>query len=271
MAKRENEVSQPGIIGRTIRALKLAVKVVVGGFLALMLLVAWIASRNPANPVQGPAQSTVASAPIRPSAPVMPGGSSVPKAQTPTPPIMAATASEPTPTDVPESVTLLRPGGAGHAHVCTDRPAYDELQKLLSDMEQGKPNIGRFTQLGDEGRVLRILNGTHAVALRSKNGARFVRLTEGYKQGESGWVDAQYVRPIPAAEVALKPRPTPRASTPPPVDPEKRAETIFNMGKNLEQNGILGPALENYQRVVTEFPGTKAATEAAKKVKVLGK
>lgn len=52
-------------------------------------------------------------------------------------------------------------------------------------------------------------------------------------------------------------------------DRNDRALVILKMGTNLEGSGKPKPAIENYRRVVKDFPGTPAAAEAAKRIEAL--
>src|SRR4051812_10599296 len=48
-----------------------------------------------------------------------------------------------------------------------------------------------------------------------------------------------------------------------------RASIILKMAKNLESNGKMKPALENYRRVISEYGDTPSAKEAAERIKAL--
>lgn len=92
---------------------------------------------------------------------------------------------------VGSTVILSRPGGAGHAHLSLDREAYEQLGRayVTKDMRT-------FVRLSDEGRVLRVENGTRAVVLAVGPESRRVRLTEGSKAGVTGWVEELQLRPV---------------------------------------------------------------------------
>ena len=51
--------------------------------------------------------------------------------------------------------------------------------------------------------------------------------------------------------------------------PETKANTLLNVGKNLEKDGRTKPALEQYRKVVKDYAGTPAAKEAAKRIQNL--
>jgi hypothetical protein len=106
----------------------------------------------------------------------------------PTPPPIAPAPARASRFKAGERAALLRPGGAGHAHVAIDRDAFAEL--LGAD---ASGDLATFRRLGEEGRVLRINNGTLALIVEPGPSASFVRVLEGDRKGSTGWVEDRYL------------------------------------------------------------------------------
>jgi hypothetical protein len=189
-------------------------------------------------------------------------------------------------------VTLARPGGSGHAHVSVDREAFEQNLAAVAAFD-----MTTFSRLSDEGRVLRIMNGTNARVIEVKGDSRKVRLLDGYKAGSEGWVEERYVvvvaksAPEKAREQidrinAEREEYLRRAAFDKVVADAKREReakekaasakalaarpvTLLAIGKNLQADGNARAALENYRKVVADFPGTPQAKEAAGRIKAL--
>jgi hypothetical protein len=71
---------------------------------------------------------------------------------------------------------------------------------------------------------------------------------------------------------AIQPKPTDvvQPKTAKAVDPATRAAAILKAAKNLEKAGKPQPAIENYRRIVKDFPETPSARAATARLKELG-
>ena len=162
---------RPGFFGRMFGLVKLAIKTVVALILGLFLYAGWRAYSDP-----------------RPQPQVVAG----PEIREVSPPIARPIAvAPPAPVSLPVGahVYLERPGGSGHTHVSVDAEAFEELKAAIASKQ-----MGPFSRLSEEGRVLRIDNGTRAEVIELGDDARKVRLMEGYKSGAEGWVELRYLR-----------------------------------------------------------------------------
>ncbi|QDU59400.1 hypothetical protein Pan216_02280 [Planctomycetes bacterium Pan216] len=82
----------------------------------------------------------------------------------------------------------------------------------------------------------------------------------------------EYAASLAALPAPANPMPTiPTKNEPAEASPddEGRARSFLSMARTLEKRGRLEPAAERYQRIVDDFPKTKAATEAADRLKDL--
>lgn len=97
-------------------------------------------------------------------------------------------------------------------------------------------------------------------------GFRTVRIIEGPSKGMLVEIPTRNLQVI--GENALAEQPAPAAKK---ADPAKRAATLLAMAKSLEKLEKTPAALKAYQEIVSDYPATPAAKEAAERVKVLTK
>ena len=128
-------------------------------------------------------------------------------------------------------------------------------------------------QLLADKKIAPLANGTSVEILRREDfkadGKSFytgleVKVIDGPYRERTVWVFDDSVGKLRLADAATKP-------PVPPVDPEKRAETLLKAAQNLEKAGKVKPAIENYREIVAKYPKTPAARKAAERLKVLAK
>jgi hypothetical protein len=135
----------------------------------------------------------------------------------------------------------------------------------------------------EAGRLKAYPSGTRVRVLGKSVTARFVKVTVGDDAGQSGWIYSRFIRRETAPAITAGAPVPARAPDPDPVpvaEPARRvvelksqsdrAFVILQMGKTLQERGKRKSALEYYQRVVTEFPDTPAARDAAVRIKAMG-
>jgi hypothetical protein len=83
-----------------------------------------------------------------------------------------------------------------------------------------------------------------------------------------GWELKELDPPAPPPRKAAPSRPEPRPSA---DAGEKRAQGLYDMGRQAERFGQRSVAVQAYRRVVKEYPGTDAARKAAARLKAMGK
>jgi hypothetical protein len=110
-----------------------------------------------------------------------------------------------------------------------------------------------------------------------------VRVLDGEHKGKALFVSLgsvalmrsnadELVRKRRAEEVAAKDsakRASKEAAKAKQATPEARAASLLNIASNLEKSGKTKAALENYRKVVKDFPDTPAAVEASDRIKAL--
>lgn len=188
-----------------------------------------------------------------------------------------------------ETVVLERPGDAGDCHVCMDLESYERLEALLrAKDDEGRlwESVGDFSAMREQGSLLIIVNGVHAELLRKGSGKYLVRILDGYYAGRTGWINAKHVKRIEAPKanprpVIAKAPPATRAPTPvkkapkpktekPQTDAEKLAQRMaseLNIARNLDRSDKNEAALKAYREILSRYPGTDAAKEAARRIK----
>jgi hypothetical protein len=101
-----------------------------------------------------------------------------------------APASPPT-SNVGDHVALGLPGGSG-AWLAADDASWDEM--IGAQNANSRALMDRLVQ---RGTVVCVPSGTRAVVVKNAFASRFVRVTNGPREGFEGWVQSEFVAPAP--------------------------------------------------------------------------